>query len=909
MLFDIIVQPIIYILELAFSLLFELTQTEGAAIIGVSILVNLFCMPLYRMADEHQDQERQRQKSMERWVTHIKQNFSKDERFMMLNAYYREQGYHPAKALVGSLSLLFQIPFFMAAYTYLSNLDLLRGAQFLFLNDLASPDRLIVLGPVVINVLPVAMTLLNCVSTAIYTRGLALRDKLQAYILAALFLVLLYNSPSGLVLYWTCNQIFSLGKNVFTKMVPNYREWALLLADVAVLAGLVWVLANQKVQTGKDAAFVIAIVGAAVWGTVRRVGGGDKTSGGVPLGGISLAGSRTATAQFFLGAAFLSLLLGVLIPSGVLASSPSEFVNVHMFVDPLAYVGHSLCVWGGLFVLWLGTYYLLSDTAGRRRLSVAVWCLCAVFLLDYFVFLPHFGTLSIHLVFDEVVVYPEAQMLASLAVTVGFALLLGYVWFKLNSFVVPTMAILCAALVVLSVPNIVKVRQATNKKLASADYRQSDYMDEDGGVKPLFSLSRTGKNVVVLFLDRAISGYVPFIMNERPELLEQFDGFTYYPNTISYGRCTNFGSPALYGGYEYTPAALNERTEESLADKHNEALLVLPTLLNWLEYDTTIINPAYAGTYSETTDLSLFDALEHVNAYDLRDVYTQVVDEEYGIPATDEKEVKQSFFFYSLFEAVPEFLREDVYDDGDYHVTSLADPPTSTFMSEWSVLHLLPELTEITEEGNTYLNLRNNTTHQPALLQLPDYEPSEYTEEDDDMSRFVVDGKQMLVDTEPRLSHYHANITSFIQLGRWFDWMKEQGVYDNTRIIIVSDHGFGLSQFPGQWVDDKLNIEMVNPLFMVKNFDSHGFTTSDDFMTNADTPVIALREVLNGPVNPYTQKPITDEEKYLHEQYVATSNLWDTLTNNGNVFDSSDEPWYAVSNNIFDINNWRRIDE
>jgi phosphoesterase RecJ-like protein len=28
-----------------------------------------------------------------------------------------------------------------------------------------------------------------------------------------------------------------------------------------------------------------------------------------------------------------------------------------------------------------------------------------------------------------------------------------------------------------------------------------------------------------------------------------------------------------------------------------------------------------------------------------------------------------------------------------------------------------------------------------------------------------------------------------LRLGEWFDWMKAEGVYDNTRIIIVADHG------------------------------------------------------------------------------------------------------------------------
>ena len=49
--------------------------------------------------------------------------------------------------------------------------------------------------------------------------------------MAVIFLVLLYNSPSGLVVYWTCNNIFSLVKNIFYKL-KHPRETAYILSAV-----------------------------------------------------------------------------------------------------------------------------------------------------------------------------------------------------------------------------------------------------------------------------------------------------------------------------------------------------------------------------------------------------------------------------------------------------------------------------------------------------------------------------------------------------------------------------------------------------------------------------------------------------------------------------------------------------
>jgi len=62
---------------------------------------------------------------------------------MILSAYYRQNNYHPLYYFRGMLGRLFQIPFFIAAYHFLSELALLQGSCFLFLNNLGKPDALL----------------------------------------------------------------------------------------------------------------------------------------------------------------------------------------------------------------------------------------------------------------------------------------------------------------------------------------------------------------------------------------------------------------------------------------------------------------------------------------------------------------------------------------------------------------------------------------------------------------------------------------------------------------------------------------------------------------------------------------------------------------------------------------------
>ena len=69
-----------------------------------------------RKKQKETERNRKKQKEMEHWLQHIRNVFSGDERYMIQNAYYQEQGYRPFYALKGTLSLLLQVPFFMSAY-------------------------------------------------------------------------------------------------------------------------------------------------------------------------------------------------------------------------------------------------------------------------------------------------------------------------------------------------------------------------------------------------------------------------------------------------------------------------------------------------------------------------------------------------------------------------------------------------------------------------------------------------------------------------------------------------------------------------------------------------------------------------------------------------------------------------
>ena len=141
-------------------------------------------------------------------------------------------------ALRSSISLIIQVPFFIAAYHFLSNLEIIQSIPFLFIHDLGEPDALFSIGSFKINVLPIAMTIINILSGAVYTKGFPIKEKIQLYAMALLFLFLLYDSPSGLVLYWTMNNVFSLVKNIFYKTNNPARTLYFTITSICLVAGI-----------------------------------------------------------------------------------------------------------------------------------------------------------------------------------------------------------------------------------------------------------------------------------------------------------------------------------------------------------------------------------------------------------------------------------------------------------------------------------------------------------------------------------------------------------------------------------------------------------------------------------------------------------------------------------------------
>ena len=196
------IAPLFQIYEALFGVLPFLGP--GGRIVVFSLLLNLLLLPVYRQMEAKSREGAELRRRVERDAARMRQHFRGRERYFYVRAVHRQHGYHPLSHLFGSADLFVQVLVFASVYRFLSGLPELAGASFGPLADLSRPDGL--LGG--IHLMPFLMTAINLAAVFAYIEEKPRR--IQALVLAGLFLVLLYASPSGLVLYWTINNLFSL---------------------------------------------------------------------------------------------------------------------------------------------------------------------------------------------------------------------------------------------------------------------------------------------------------------------------------------------------------------------------------------------------------------------------------------------------------------------------------------------------------------------------------------------------------------------------------------------------------------------------------------------------------------------------------------------------------------------------
>lgn len=297
-------------------------------------------------------------------------------------------------------------------------------------------------------------------------------------------------------------------------------------------------------------------------------------------------------------------------------------------------------------------------------------------------------------------------------------------------------------------------------------------------IDPEFNQYSESKNVIIIVLDGFGAEYFQKVITENPELKSDFEGFVSYSDAISNYAATVGSVPSMLVGEMYPP---NVKYKKFISEK--VANYGMPKLFEKLGYLVSFISPSlnFRSIYPDrflpdvTTDKSI---LKKFNSYKLLD--------------------------YSLFRASLHSLKPLIYNEGQWLLSkelALHSDLPNTYAERGKVfLDYVTVRAEVSEEETPRFKVIHATIPHPEYVYDEECNPHTFTKKVKASEKMVSQSKCALK-----------------LLRNLFEKFKSIGIYDNSVIVVTSDHGARVYDNPentGFPSDFELSASGI--LFMVK---------------------------------------------------------------------------------------------
>jgi YidC/Oxa1 family membrane protein insertase len=193
---------------------FDLFDNYPLAVVCFTLLVRLVFIPFElksRRASLQMARLSRKQAELQKKYKNNKEKLNEE-----LERLYAQENMNP---LGGCLPILLQIPVFFALYATLDGAFALRQVSFGWVANLAAPDTVLSfpLGFTIfgisnfdLNPLVIMMTILMVLQQKLTPTAMDPMQQKMMALMPVFMLIFLYELPSGLTLYWTVSQLFSI---------------------------------------------------------------------------------------------------------------------------------------------------------------------------------------------------------------------------------------------------------------------------------------------------------------------------------------------------------------------------------------------------------------------------------------------------------------------------------------------------------------------------------------------------------------------------------------------------------------------------------------------------------------------------------------------------------------------------
>ncbi|MDG2072229.1 MAG: hypothetical protein P8J55_11050 [Pseudomonadales bacterium] len=242
---------------------------------------------------------------------------------------------------------------------------------------------------------------------------------------------------------------------------------------------------------------------------------------------------------------------------------------------------------------------------------------------------------------------------------------------------------------------------------------------------------------------------------------------------------------ALIAGAAYTPVRINADNSKLISEHLSDAYNWLATTLAAHEYESVFIHHKWmicadiAHTKKCTSSISDITKLSERDRLAVDD---QGID---GMTIAD----------FSIFKVLPVSLKSHFYDSEFFRFALSREAQLAIATNyRYEEFLYLSHPSDLSEVANQFIHIWSGQLVGRFGL----------NEQCDALQRSVND----LYAMESRVNSTRCVL---YVLATWFDWMKRNQVFDNTKIIIVADHG--AHDYCNNWVRGA-----VNPILLVKDF-------------------------------------------------------------------------------------------
>lgn len=197
--------PIILPMEALLKLYVAALSSLGVSILLLSATFSFALIPAVRWGRSVENRLSQKIQKVNAEVAKLKAEYKGEKLFLATEEVYGRYSYHPIQSIGMSASFLVSLPVLISAVCLFTADGVLDGQSFLFIRDLSEPDRLLVS----INALPLLMFVITLADASIRFRD-DQQSRNRFLIISVVLLLLVYNLPSGLILYWVGNNLIAL---------------------------------------------------------------------------------------------------------------------------------------------------------------------------------------------------------------------------------------------------------------------------------------------------------------------------------------------------------------------------------------------------------------------------------------------------------------------------------------------------------------------------------------------------------------------------------------------------------------------------------------------------------------------------------------------------------------------------